>query len=219
MAGQITALKRQKRNTERISVYIDGAYLFSLPALEAMRLERGQHLSDEEIETLKAIDLRAKGYERAISFLTVRPRSTAEVRQRLGRYRSRQDERLTTAHIDWITDKLIDQGYLNDEEFARYWVEQRNRFKPRSPRALRYELRGKGIADRIIERAVDGTVDAKDAAMRAALSKARSLNRTDPEGFRRKLAGFLQRRGFAWPVVREVIDEIWEREDPDGRTN
>lgn len=213
MAGQITALQRQKRNTERVSVYVDGAYAFALPALEALSLARGQHLSDEEIASLKSLDLRSKGYDRAVAFLAVRPRSVAEVRQRLERYRSRQDESLTPTHIDWITDKLVDQGYLNDEEFARFWVEQRNRFKPRSPRALRYELRRKGIADGIIDRTVDAAVDPKEAALRAAESRLSRLHTADRETFRHKLAGFLQRRGFAWPLVREVVDELWEAEE------
>lgn len=213
MAGQITALQRQKRNTERVSVYVDGVYAFALPALEALRLARGQHLSDEEIASLKSLDLRSKGYDRAVAFLAVRPRSVVEVRQRLERYRSRQDESLTPTHIDWITDKLVDQGYLNDEEFARFWVEQRSRFKPRSPRALRYELRRKGIADGIIDRAVDAAVDAKEAALRAAESRISRLHGADRETFRHKLAGFLQRRGFAWSLVREVVDELWEAEE------
>ncbi len=210
MAGQITALQRQKRNSERVSVYVDGAYAFALPALEAVKLRREQHLSDQEIGALKTLDLRAKAYEQAVRFLAVRPRSVWEVRQKLERYRSRQKESLAEAHIDWITDKLLEQGYLNDEEFARFWVEQRNQFKPLAPRALRYELLRKGIAERTIEGVLDGAVDADAAALQAARSQARRWRALDEETFHKRMAAFLQRRGFSWAVVRDVLEQSWQ---------
>lgn len=210
MAGQITALQRQKRNSERVSVYLDGAYAFALPALEAVKLRREQHLSDQEIEALKTLDLRAKAYDQAVRFLAVRPRSVWEVRQKLERYRSRQQESLAPAHSDWIIDKLIEQGYVNDEEFARFWVEQRNQFKPLAPRALRYELLRKGIAERTIESVLDGAVDVETAALQAARSQARRWRALDEDTFRKKMSAFLQRRGFAWTVVRDVLEQSWQ---------
>jgi len=216
MAGQITALKRQKRNQERVSVYLDGAYAFSLPALEAIKLRREQHLSDDEITALKTLDLRAKAYDKAVGFLAVRPRSVDEVRQRLRKYRTRQKESLAETHIDWVTEKLLEQGYLNDSEFASYWVEQRNRFKPLSPRALRYELLRKGVVEQIVEAAIDGSVDAEAAALQAARSRSRRWQGLDEADFRKKMTGFLQRRGFSWAVMRDVLEQSWqERHDPD----
>lgn len=210
MAGQITTLQRQKRNSERVSVYLDGVYAFALPTLEAVKLRREQYLSDQEIEALKTLDLRAKAYEQAVRFLAVRPRSVWEVRQKLERYRSRQKESLAAAHIDWVTDKLMEQGYLNDEEFARFWVEQRNQFKPLAPRALRFELQRKGIAERTIESVLDGAVDAQAAALQAARSQARRWRTMDAETFQKKMAAFLQRRGFSWAVVWDVLEQSWQ---------
>ena len=209
MAGQITSLQRQKRNSERVSVYLDGAYAFSLPALEAVKLRREQHLSDQEIVALKTLDLRAKAYDRAVGFLAIRPRSVEEVRQRLRRYCTRQKESLAEVHIEWVTDKLLEQGYLNDDDFARYWVEQRNQYKPISPQALRYELRRKGIADQIIEQTVEGSADAQTAAAQAACNQLWRWRGLDEETFRKKMAAFLQRRGFSWGVVRDVLEESW----------
>lgn len=210
MAGQITSLQRQKRNPERVNVYLDGAYAFALPVLEAVKLRREQHLSDPEIEALKTLDLRAKAYDRAVDFLAIRPRSVEEVRQRLRRYRSQQKESLAAVHIEWVIDKLLEQGYLNDDEFARYWVEQRNQFKPISPRALRFELRRKGIADQIIEPVVEGSTDAESTAAQAARSQIWRWRGLDKESFRKKMAAFLQRRGFSWEVVRDVLDASWQ---------
>jgi len=217
MAGQITALRRQKKNRERVSVYLDGAYAFSLPALEAVKLRREQHLSDQEIEALESLDRRARAYDQAVRFLAVRPRSVWEVRKKLELYQRRRKETLPEAHIKWVTDKLLEQGYLNDEEFARYWVGQRQQFKPLAPRALRYELRSKGIAEDIIETAVDGVVDAETAAWQAAHSQAHRWRRLDEETFRKKVSAFLQRRGFSWAVVHDITNQLWQESlDTDG---
>jgi regulatory protein len=206
----ITALRFQKRNQERVNVYLNGAYAFALPALDAAKLRKGQQLSQAEIQSLRLTDLQAKGYERAIRFLGVRPRSEWEVRQNLLRYRIRGDERLTEGHIEAILERLRDQRYVDDDAFARYWVEQRNQFKPMSPRALSYELRQKGVDARIIERVVTAEVEPEEAALHAARKQARRYQHLDPETFRKKMAGFLQRRGFAWPVVQETLHQVWQ---------
>lgn len=210
MAGTITALQRQKRNRERVSVYVDGAYAFALPALEAVKLRREQYLSDQEITALKTVDLRAKAYDQALRFLAVRPRSVWEVRQKLGRYRSRQNESLAESHIQWVTSKLLEQGYLNDEEFARFWIEQRNQFKPLAPRALRYELLRKGIDEPTIQAVMESAVEGETAALQAARGQMYRWQQLDEETFRKKMAAFLQRRGFSWAVVSDVLAQLWQ---------
>jgi hypothetical protein len=70
MAGTITALKLQKKNKERVNVYLDGRYAFSLAAIEAAKLKRGQLLSDQEIEGLLGRDSFQKAYGRALRFLS-----------------------------------------------------------------------------------------------------------------------------------------------------
>jgi regulatory protein len=97
---------------------------------------------------------------------------------------------------------------LNDEEFARYWVENRERFRPRGRFALRYELRQKGIPDTAIEMALQ-TVDEADSAYRAAHDRAHRLGQLDRQAFRQRLVGFLRRRGFGYDVVKDAIDRLW----------
>src|SRR5512140_2269438 len=83
MAGTITALVAQKRNTDRVNVYLDGKFAFGLALSEAIRLKRGQVLSDADIKRLQAADDVEKAREKALSFLSIRPRSEWEVRQNL----------------------------------------------------------------------------------------------------------------------------------------
>lgn len=201
MAGTITALVVQKRNKQRVNVYLDGDFSFGLPLTEAARLRKGQYLSDEEIEALKARDDAESAYERALKFLSYRPRSSDEVRRNL------REHGAPTWAIDEALERLERAGLVNDGEFARFWIENRQQFKPRSPQALRYELRSKGVADRVIDEALAG-LDAEALAYDAARGYLRRLRSADSDGFRRKLGNFLTRQGFAYPLVRDIVESL-----------
>lgn len=77
MTATITALRFQKRNPERVNVYLDGSYAFGLPALIAASLRIGQSLGEDEIASLQGQDAAQRAYERALRFLASRPRSSA----------------------------------------------------------------------------------------------------------------------------------------------
>ncbi len=212
MAGStITALRLQRGNKERVNLFLDGAYAFPLPAIDAAHLRIGQQLSNQEIEELKATDLRSRGYNKMLRFLAVRPRSQAEVRRNLQIYRPRDGRRLSESQIEWIIARLHKHHYLDDQEFARFWVEQRNRFRPVAPRALRYELRQKGVTDSVAEEIINELSDAASACEAAARSRLiKWQDETNLNQFRKKMGGFLQRRGFGWDVAGDVIDRIWQ---------
>lgn len=204
MAGRITSLQFQKRTDERVNVYIDGKYALALPALEAAKLKVGQLLSDADLDRLRELDLTAKAYDRAVQYLRDRPRSTAEVRRRL-----RQAE-IDEEAIEAAIARLTAQGYLNDAEFARYWVENRQRFRPKGEQALRQELRRAGIDNEVIDESLEG-LDVSEAAYAAARPRAErlaALIQEDPAEFRRKLGSFLLRRGFSYEIAREVTNQL-----------
>jgi regulatory protein len=213
MAGVITSLRLQKRNKERVNVYLDDEYAFALPINEALKLQKGQHLDDQEIAQLQTVDLEAKAYDRALRFLAVRPRSEREVHQNLKRYQPRKGETLDEPQIEKVIARLKERDYLDDHAFAAYWVEQRNRFKPMAPQALRYELRLKGIeskiADEIIEQATDPTV----AALEAARQRGYRWQALSKEEFQKKMTAFLQRRGFHWEIIRDVVQQVWDEQE------
>jgi regulatory protein len=215
MAGRVTSLRFQKRNQERVNVYLDGEYAFALPAIEAAKLGKGQFLSDEEIQRLRSLDLAAKAFDKAVRFLGIRPRSEWEVRQNLRQYRPRQADPLTEEQIDIVIEQLKEYRYLDDLDFAHYWVEQRNRFKPMAPQALRYELRRKGVDARIIDAVVETATDPMAAALEAARSRAYRWYALGEEEFKKKLSALLQRRGFRWEVVRDAVEQVWQELDSD----
>jgi regulatory protein len=204
MAGRITSLQFQKRTADRVNVYLDGKYAFALPALEAARLKVGQQLTDADVARLQQLDLAAKAYDRAVQYLSVRPRSTAEVRRRL------HEAKIDDDAIEAAIARLAEQGYLNDAEFARYWVENRQQFSPRGEQALRQELRRAGVDNESIEESLAG-LDTGEAAYTAARPKAnrmQALAQEDPAAFKQKIGSFLLRRGFSYEVTREATNRL-----------
>lgn len=202
MDGRITALKVQKRNRQRVNVYIDGHFAFGLAAIEAIQLKVGQYLTTAEIARLKTRDQVEMAHERALNFLSYRPRSTAEVRRYL------TEKQFDAPAIDQVIARLSQAGLLDDEAFARYWLENRDTFRPRGDQALRYELSQKGIAASIIDDLL-ADYDEADAAYRAALPKAqRLLQKHDIDTFRSKLFAFLRRRGFSFDATHDTVNRL-----------
>lgn len=201
MGRIITALEPQKRQRDRVSVFLDGEFAFGLPDTEAARLRVGQELSEDAIAALRGIDEVTRALDRAVRLLARRPYSAAEIR------RSLSSKEVAPGVIDEVLARLTALGYVDDAAFAQYWVENRERFRPRGARALRYELRQKGIADAIISRALEG-YDSAESAYAAAEDQARRLRGLDRRSFRNRLGAFLARRGFDYEIARETIDRL-----------
>jgi regulatory protein len=203
MAGTITALIAQKRNRERVNVYLDGEFAFGLAASAAIGLHKGQTLSDEEIAQLRALDQAEKAHQRALNFLSYRPRSVAEVQRNL------REKDVPEEIIEQEIERLERVGLLDDEAFARYWIENRQQFKPRSARALRDELRQKGVSGVIIEAAL-ADFNEEEAAYHAAQARVSRYASLDRKTFRKRLGDFLARRGFDYGTSRGVLDRLWD---------
>jgi regulatory protein len=201
MAGTITTLRYQKRNKNRVNVYLDDQFAFGLAAIEAARLRVGQALSDDDIARLRRQDDVERAHERALNFLSYRPRSEAEVRRNL------RKKDVTDEAIEAVVERLTRAGMLDDREFARYWVENRLQFNPRGARALGHELREKGVPVSIIDDTLAG-FDEEPAARKAAEAGARRLAHLEPTAFRRRLGAYLARRGFSYAVISPLLEEM-----------
>lgn len=201
--GQITALTAQKRNPNRVNVYIDQEFAFGLAAMTAVSLRIGQTVTPADIERLQTADQLESAKETAIRFIGYRPRSVAETEKKL------QEKGFEEQTIGAAIERLQELALLDDEAFAHYWVEQRETFKPKSHLAMRQELRQKGIATDIVDQVL-GVVDEYQSAYRAAEGKIRLWQDADEETFRTKLMGYLQRRGFSYRIIKEVTDEMWQ---------
>jgi len=140
-------------------------------------------------------------YEAAVQFLANRPRSVAEIRRHL------RGKRYDDQAIDGAIDKLRAQRYVDDLDFAKYWVEQRSRFRPKGDRALVSELSSRGVARETIDAAL-GDLPPESESDRARRAIARQVSRwqsLEPAERKRKIHAFLAQRGFGYDVIDEVI--------------
>ena len=201
---KVTAIRSGKRG-KRVNVYLNEKFAFSLEAevavKEGLRTERA--LSEDEIEALKKADLFQRCLTAAVHFLSYRPRSEAELRQRLNRRGFDGD------NVAAVLARLKVQGLVDDLAFAQFWKDNRESFRPRSQWLTRLELRQKGVSEEIIEQ-VATQVDDEDSAYRAALSKARRLPTADYDGFRRRLGQYLKRRGFGYGLIKPTVERVWQ---------
>lgn len=207
---KITALVAQKKNPNRVNIYLDEEFAFGLARITAAWLQRGQELSDEKIAQLQNEDARERALQQAMLFLSYRVRSEKEIRQNLLKHEIPEEV------IEQTLEKLRKSGLANDKQFARVWVENRNTFHPRSRRALTMELRQKGLDDETVQAAVSSVdenalayLSASKRAGRlkgAALSSSKGLEWGE---FRKKLSEYLARRGFPYSVTAPVVSKVW----------
>jgi regulatory protein len=204
MAQRITAIEPQQKNPQRVNVYLEGEFAFGLAAVVAAWLRVGQELDEEKIASLKTQDEREITYQKALHFLSFRPRSSIEVRQNLSK------RGISESLIEETLNRLQSTGLVDDGAFARAWVENRNTFHPRGKPALRMELRRKGLSDEIVQSVLDTQVDESALAFATARKYARRLTGMEWPEFRQKLSGFLARRGFSYTTLAPVVSEVWK---------
>ncbi|MBV7328647.1 RecX family transcriptional regulator [Chloroflexi bacterium TSY] len=203
MVKTITAIKIQKRNRQRVNVFLDNEYAFAIALSIAERLKRGQTLDPTEITTLKHEDGILQAYQASLHYLSFRQRTEKELMLYL------QKKEYTEEVIVVTLERLRNNGYVDDAEFARAWVANRIRLKPRGARALQYELRAKGVSHEIIDHALSN-LDEAAAAWSAIQSRLVRWQELDQQTFRQKVAGFLSRRGFGFDVVQSVLERAAE---------
>lgn len=195
-----------------MDVFLDGRLAFGVPADLAMKegLKVGQELPESRLESLASLDRDQRCLNAATRLLAYRPRSEAEIRQRLQRRGFDSDSTEKTLA------RLKEQGLVDDIVFARFWKDNREAFSPRSRRLTKLELKKKGLNNDIVEQVV-GEIDDSDSAYRAALSKARRLSTADYPDFRRRLGEYLGRRGFGYEVISETIKRVWKEYHTNGK--
>jgi len=204
---KITAIRVGKGRGKRVNVFLDGKFAFSLEdeVVVTESLQVGQELSAGQIEALARAEHFRHCFNTAARYLSYRPRSESELRERL-HWRGFDDN-----SIEAVIARLKEQGLVDDAAFAQFWKDNRESFSPRSRWLTRLELRRKGIANEIIDQVVN-TVNDDNSAYQAALTKARNLSPTDYQDFHRRLGEYLKRRGFGYGVINHTIQQLWQEQ-------
>lgn len=213
MLHKITALTLQKKNRQRINVYLDGEFAFGLDRVVAGWLQAGQEINDEKIAELKKADVREVAYQRALVLFKYRPRTEAEIRNRLS------NQSLSHEDLEQVIERLKQHQVLNDRQFAIDWIENRSEMRPRSRRALEYELRLHGVEGEIIRDSL-AEVDDEQLAYRAAQNQIRKFQDLEWADFRQKISRYLNQRGFSYDTIRVVTNRVWnEMQEKDSIHN
>lgn len=202
---QVTDIKQQQRRTDRYSIYFDGKYLLSLSESEllASGISIGKQYNATELEELKGAAELDKAYGRALDYLARRQRSQWEMADYLRR------KGYDSPIAQTILNKLSKRGYLDDEAFARAWVDNRRLLKPTSLRRLKQELQQKHVAREIVDRVLNIDEQApqhEHDALLAVMQKKLQLSRYQEDA--NKLTAYLLRQGFRYDDIKQIYKEL-----------
>ncbi len=205
MKKTITEISAQKRNRRRVNISLDGSYAFSLDRMTAAWLQVGRELSDGEIEQIQMRDEVEVSFNQALNLLSHRSRSVAEMTRYL------EGKGYAPGTLKAVLARLEEEGLLNDDRFAREWIENRNTFRPRSQSQLKAELRFKGLAESSIDSALEESgVDDAALAMTAARKQAHRYLSSNYDIYRKRLGNALLRRGFSYATVNDTLRTLWD---------
>jgi len=207
---KVTAVTPQQKDKNRVNVMVDGKYRFSLDIFQYadLGIKIGREYTEEELTALETESSFGKVYARALEYCLMRPHSAKEVRDYL--YRKTRDSRTKVGEIKKgitpeitgrVFDRLVEKGYIDDEKFARYWVENRNLTKGASARKLMAELQAKGVDRSIIESALQATTRDETSELQKVITKKRARYSDD-----QKFMQYLARQGFSYDDIKKALE-------------
>lgn len=211
---KITDVSLQAKNKDRVNISVDGVYRFSLDVFQVGELELkiGNEYSEAELHQLETESQFGKLYGRALEYTLLRPHSAREIKDYLWRktrttkYKSKTGELKERSGIsqeiaDRVFNRLKEKGYIDDEKFTRFWVENRHQTKGASRRKLISELRGKGIEQRIIEKYLEETSRNDEDELKKVIAKKRRQYPDD-----QKFMQYLARQGFGYDAIKSALE-------------
>lgn len=207
---KITSISIQARDKNRVNVSVDGKYRFSLDVFQLSNLgiKVGKDYTDEELMQLEQESQFGKVYGRALEYCLMRPHSAKEVRDYL--YRKTRPVRTKTGEIrdgvsstvtERVFERLVEKNYVNDQNFTRYWVENRSLTKGVSKRKLIAELRIKGVDQTIIDEQLSGSDRSDEDELQKVIIKKRARYPDD-----QKLMAYLARQGFSYDDIKSALE-------------
>lgn len=212
---RVTAITIQQKDPNRVNVMIDGKYRFSLDVAQVvdLKLKTGKEYTEDELLELETESQFGRLYARTLEYCFMRPHSAKEVRDYLYRktltkkYRSKKTGELKARPgvdkvvVDRVFDRLVEKGYVDDEKFANFWVENRNQRKGISRRMLHAELRRKGVDQAVIESCFAALVRNDVDEIQKIIAKKRARYSDD-----KKLIQYLARQGFLYDDIKASLE-------------
>ncbi len=206
---KITAIEAQKKQNQRVSVFLDGEFAFGIhqDVLLQSGIAKGDELSEEKIAEILAIEEEKCAREKALRLLSVRGRSIKEIRDRL------KLAKFSPAAIDSTVAYLQRLSLVDDAAFAESFGRHRTQTKPEGSYLLRQELRRRGLSEADVEKGIAAAFSERSerqVAYELAAKKKNSCGPLPEEKAKKRVHDFLLRRGFDWELVNDII-ENWDR--------
>ena len=203
----VTAISPTKRSPRRCRVDLDGTFAFAcnVNVVARFRLRVGQELSEPRVREIEQGEVRQEAFDAATRLIASRLHSTAELRRKL----LRKDFAPTI--VDGVIADLTRMGYLDDAQFAKAKASSAARYKQHGKRRAKTELLRAGVSGEVADAALDQVYDASDTlavARELARKQLPRLSKLDPQAARRRLMGMLQRRGFEYDEIKQVVDSV-----------
>lgn len=207
----ITSIKPQKNN-KRVNIYLDNefstqggpasgwAFGLDLENFVKFNLKVDQELDEDQIQLIKDTGEQQKILDKVLRFAMIRPRSEKEIKDYLKR------KKFSSLVYGYVFEKLKEFKLLDDLKFAKWWVEQRQSFSPKSKRVLNYELKIKGIDNETIKQVLENTeIDELKLAKGLIKNKMYKWERFDLKTKKQKISQYLAGKGFDWNVIQDVL--------------
>jgi len=199
----ITSIEEQKKKG-RYNIFLDGEYAFGLykETIYHFGLRSKEELNDKKIEELKSYDEINFGKKVAYRFLNFKPRSEKEVRTKL------KGHKLSDESIDKILDSLKEFKFVNDEQYAKMYIESRVSLKPEGRRSLKIKLAQKGIGKETSEKTVEENYTEETEFQKAldlVTKYQKKVKAKTPIEKKQKCYRHLLSKGFSYDLINRVL--------------
>lgn len=203
----ITRIENQKRNLNRVNIYIDNKFAFGLTDDIRYKydLHTNKEIDNDFIEDILKAEEERKVINAALNILSYRQRSIKELREKL------KEKGYDSLFIEKAIDYCREQNYLNDEEFSISYIKDKQYLNKLGSKRIKYELINKGVSKDIIDEVLQVNPEYEfNIALDLANKKLSSYKNDDRNSIYRKLGGFLQRKGYPFDIIKKVLDQVLE---------
>ncbi|RKD21601.1 regulatory protein [Caminicella sporogenes DSM 14501] len=202
---KITKIEIQKKNKDRVSIYINGQYGFGIHKEIFFKydFEEGKILDKKFIEEIIKEEEQKRANSYALKLLSYRLRSEKEIKDKMNL------KGYDAEVIDKTVKYLKEYNYINDFEFTNEFVREKlNKF---GKKRIKLELINKGINEDIIDSVLNKEIDDDleyEKALELAKKKLKVYGQDDKNGVYRKLGLYLQRKGYNYRIITKILKEI-----------
>lgn len=213
MEQRITAIEAQEKRGNRRSIFVNGKFALGVDetVVADLGLHIGQQISEDQLQSVVHAELVSKAKDRALTLLEYRVRSKVEISRRLIKAGFSEDV------IEEVLARLETVGLVDDEQFSQSWVNHRLSGNAMGKKRIKWELRQKGVSIEIVDEALSSIDDDMEykSAMESARRRWAKDKCMDEYTKRRRLVSYLQRQGFAWNVINQVVNGLMADTEPE----